>query len=107
MTGERGFAAAVGTCSRSGRGEVRFCSAHSAYSRAADAIVPVSQYVVTLASSSSWVKRRSTSPPQSLNDRNISTSQAASPAGESFRANASVCGRVVFSGRWMTVPPAW
>jgi len=97
----------VGICTRTGRGKVRFCSAHSAYSRAADAIVPVSQYVVAFASSSSLVKRRSTSPPQSLNERNISTSHAASPAGESFTAKARVCGRVVFSGRWMTVPAAW
>ncbi len=97
----------MGTCTRGGRGKVRFCSAHSAYSRAADAIVPVSQYVVTFASSSSLVKRRSTWPPQSLNERYMSTSHAARPAGESLSANASVCGRVVFSGRWMTVPAAW
>ena len=97
----------MGTCTRGGRGKVRFCSAHSQYSRAADAIVPVSQYVVALASSSSLVKRLSTSPSQSLNDRNISTSHAASPAGESLTAKARVCGRVVFSDRWMTVPSAW
>ena len=33
-------------------------------------------------------------PSQSVQARNFSTSQAASPTGESVRPNASVCGRV-------------
>lgn len=42
-------------------------------------MVPVTQYKVMVVSSSSLVKRRSTSPPQSLQARNFSTIQAASP----------------------------
>jgi hypothetical protein len=45
-------------------------------------------------SSSSRVDRFSTSPSQSPSDWNFSTSQAASPAGESINPWASVRGRV-------------
>ena len=47
-----------------------------------------------LVSSSSFVTQASTSPPQSVQARNFSTIHAASPAGESVSAKASVCGRV-------------
>jgi hypothetical protein len=45
-------------------------------------------------SSSSLLKRFSTSPPQSLQVRNFSTIQLARPAGESLSAMPSVCGLV-------------
>ncbi len=47
-----------------------------------------------LVSSSSFVKRRSTSPPQSLHALNFSTIHAARPAGESVSPYASVWGFV-------------
>src|ERR1700683_4210665 len=58
----------------------------SLYSRKDDAMVCVIQYNVTFASSSSFVNRVSTSPPQSDQLRNFSMIQAANPAGESFNA---------------------
>jgi hypothetical protein len=48
-------------------------------------MVPVTQYSVVVVSSS-------TAPSQSLRARNLSTIQATSPAGESARPTASVCG---------------
>ena len=60
-------------------------------------MVCVNQYSEMLSSSSSRLNTDSTSPPQSLQLRNFSTIQAASPAGESFRPKPSVCGLV----RWM------
>lgn len=54
----------------------------------------VSQYIVTLVRISSLVDERSTSPPQSLHDRNFSTIHEASPAGESVRLTATVWGLV-------------
>src|SRR5262249_49990677 len=49
---------------------------------------PVTQYSITLVSSSSSENRVWTSPWQSLQRSNFSTSQAASPIGESFSACA-------------------
>ena len=46
------------------------------------------------------MKRRSTSPSQSLHARSFSTIHAASPIGESWRAKARVCGFV----RWTEMP---
>jgi hypothetical protein len=43
---------------------------------------------------SSFVREFSGLPPQSVQLRNFSTIQAASPAGESIRPKASVCGLV-------------
>ena len=57
-------------------------------------MVAVTQYKVMVVSSSSLVNRRSTSPPQSLQARNFSAIQAASPAGVSASPAARVCGRV-------------
>ena len=57
-------------------------------------MAPLNQYSAMLASNWSLVNTLSTSPPQSDQARNFSTIQAASPAGESLRPNASVCGRV-------------
>ena len=53
--------------------------------------------MVTFVRISSLVKRRSTSPPQSLHARSFSTIQEASPAGESVRPTAAVWGLV----RWI------
>jgi hypothetical protein len=50
--------------------------------------------MVSCISSSSLLKRVSTSPPQSLQARYFSTSHAASPAGESLIPTASDWGRV-------------
>ena len=54
------------------------------YNRNDDEMVWVIQYNVTFASNSSFMKRVSTSPPQSDQLRNFSMIQAANPAGESF-----------------------
>ena len=59
----------------------------------------VTQYSMMLVSSSSRVKLRSTSPSLSLQVRNFSTIQAASPTGESVRPYASVCGLVPWMRR--------
>jgi hypothetical protein len=61
-------------------------------------MVAVTQYSVIVVSSSSLENRRSTSPAQSRQARNFSVIQAASPAGESARPAARVCGRVAC--RW-------
>ena len=53
--------------------------------------------MVTLVRISSLVKARSMSPSQSLQARSFSTIQEASPAGESVRPTAAVCGLV----RWI------
>jgi hypothetical protein len=52
--------------------------------------VPVTQYRVITVSRVSLLNRDSRSPPQSLHARYFSTSQAASPDGESASAAASV-----------------
>jgi hypothetical protein len=49
---------------------------------------------VTFVRISSFVKRRSMSPPQSLHARSFSTIHAASPAGESVSPKAAVWGFV-------------
>src|SRR5260370_31371373 len=67
-------------------------------------MVPVTQYSVIVVSSSSLVKRRSTSPAQSLQAVNFSAIQAARPAGESARAQAGGCGRGARQGA--EAPPA-
>src|SRR5262249_53891197 len=56
-----------------------------------DAVI---QYSITLTSSASLLKRRSTSPSQSLQRWKNCTSHAASPAGESASPTASSRGRV-------------
>jgi hypothetical protein len=58
----------------------------SQYSRQDEFAVSGTQYSMMLVSSSSLLKRRSTSPPQSLQVRNFSTIQAARPVGESLSA---------------------
>jgi hypothetical protein len=60
--------------------------------------VPVTQYRVIMVSRVSLLNRDSRSPPQSLQARYFSTSQAASPDGESASAAARVSGRVL----WIT-----
>ena len=55
--------------------------------------MPVAQYIVRKSHSWSLEKRRSTSPSQSLQRRYFSTSQAASPAGESLKPTADRVGR--------------
>ncbi|WFR67184.1 hypothetical protein P9139_00510 [Curtobacterium flaccumfaciens] len=64
------------------------------YIRIADPIVSVAQYSVSSARTSSRVYTDQRSPSQSLHDRSFSTIHAASPAGESFRPTAAVCGLV-------------
>jgi hypothetical protein len=59
-----------------------------------EVIVPVTQYSVSVVSSSSRPNRPSTSPPVSPHERHFSTSHAARPAGESFRPYPRVCGLV-------------
>jgi hypothetical protein len=66
----------------------------SQYSRVEEFAVAGTQYSMTLVNSSSLLKRRSISPPQSLQVRNFSTIHAANPAGESVSPYASVCGFV-------------
>nr|WP_305728663.1 hypothetical protein [Nonomuraea pusilla] len=67
----------------------------SAYWRNDVPIEPVAQYNVRIVSSVSRSKRVSTSPPQSLQSRYLSTIHAASPTGESTSAAAIVSGRVI------------
>jgi hypothetical protein len=57
----------------------------SQYSRADEAPVPGTQYIMTLSSISSLVRTLTGSPPQSVQDQNFSMIQAHSPAGESTR----------------------
>ena len=73
--------------------------ARRVYGPKEEPIVPVTQYAVTQVSRSSRGKTDSMSPPQSLQLRSFSPIQAASPAGESPRATASVCGLVACSRR--------
>ena len=54
----------------------------------------MNQYSEMLASSSSREMAFSITPPQSDQARNFSAIHAASPAGESLRPKASVCGLV-------------
>lgn len=69
-------------------------AAFARYMRIDEPIVRVSQYSVTFVRISSFVKRRSMSPSQSLHARSFSTIHAASPAGESVRPKAAVWGFV-------------
>src|SRR5271156_6179759 len=66
----------------------------SQYNRMADGIERVNQYSETVVRISSRLNTRSTSPPQSLQERNLSTIQAARPTGESFSDGASTSGFV-------------
>ena len=62
----------------------------SAYGKNDEPIVSVTQYSVTLVSSSSFVNDFSTSPSQSLHAWNLSTIHDARPTGESLSPRASV-----------------
>jgi hypothetical protein len=57
-------------------------------------MVPVTQKRVRSVSRKSREKRLSRSPPVSAHERHFSRIHAASPAGESLSAYASVCGLV-------------
>jgi len=64
------------------------------YIRIDDPMVSVAQYSVSRARTSSRVYTDHRSPPQSLHERSFSSTHAASPAGESVRPTAAVCGLV-------------
>src|SRR5215469_14289377 len=66
----------------------------SQYIRADDAADAVTQYIITLSTSSSLVSTFSGWPSQSIHDQNFSTIQASWPAGESTRPYPRVWGRV-------------
>jgi hypothetical protein len=80
-----------GTSTRRACGRDRGVRPVHAYRRADRLREPES---VTFVRISSFVKRRSTSPSQSLHARSFSTIHAASPAGESVSPKAAVWGFV-------------
>src|SRR6185295_9500512 len=72
----------VGTVTRKSVGGKAPERSASQYSRHDELAAAGTQYSITLVNNSSLVKRRSTSPSQSLQARNFSTIHAARPAGE-------------------------